>query len=154
MLPKALGLDISVKKGDFPHLYNLPENYDYIGKLPDLQYFSIDYMLPEKRQKLINWHNSQSHVTNWNFMEELISYCKNDVEILHQCIMKFRSTFKEITGLDPITRSFTLASIAMETFTTLFLGSGKNLANTPVDGYNKSKLFSISSNCYLDWIEY
>jgi len=44
-LPKCLGLDINVKKGEFPHLFNLPENYNYIGTIPEQKYFGINYLI-------------------------------------------------------------------------------------------------------------
>ena len=68
--------------------------------------------------------------------------------------MKFRNLFREVPTLDPITRSFTLASIAMETFTALFLDVFE-LANTPVEGYyKKCKNYSISGSCWIDCLEY
>jgi len=151
-LPKALGLDINVKKGNFPHLFNKSDNYNYVGCIPALKYFGIEYMNIDNKHKLEEWYDKQLGKSNWCFKTELINYCKNDVDILLECVMKFRKSFKEITGLDPITRSFTLASIAMETFTSLYLNKFE-LANTPVMGYKKSKNFSFKSNCWLDLLE-
>ena len=41
------------KKGDFPHKFNNPENYNYIGPMPDLKYYDIDRM-KEDIKKLLN----------------------------------------------------------------------------------------------------
>jgi len=149
-LPKALGLDIDVRKGEFPHLFNIPENYKYQGNIPDIKYFSTDYMTPERKEKFEKWYIEQFDRNDWNFMEELINYCKNDVNILKLCIMKFRTVFKEISGIDPITRSFTLAAIGAEVFSSQHLGL-KELANTPANGkYNNKKYQSRIGNAWLD----
>ena len=48
-LPAALGLDVSLKKGDFSHLFNRKENYNYLGPIPDLDNFWIEYLPPQKK---------------------------------------------------------------------------------------------------------
>ena len=152
-LPKALGLDVTNQKGDFPYLFNIQSNYDYEGEIPDLKYFGTEYMPPEKKIKLEEWHETEKvSKKTWNFKSELINYCQNDVNILMSCIMKFREVFKNITNLDPITRAFTLASIGLEVFKSKYLNE-KELAITPTEGYTAVKNYSISANCWLDWIE-
>ena len=152
-LPKAFGLDVSIKKGDFPHFFNKPENYNYQGIIPDLEYFNPEYLSPKKRNKLIEWHSEyRASGNNWIFMEELISYCKNDVEILMLCVMKFRELFKAVTTIDPITRTFTLASIGLETFKAGILPKD-TLAISPVQGYSAVKNHSKAADCWLDYIQ-
>ena len=151
-LPKALGLQMEIKKGDFPHAFNIPEHYDYEGPIPSLEYFKLDQHKPEKAKKIHEWYAKQLTRNDWNFRNELISYCQNDVEILMQCIMKFREEFKNITTLDPITRCFTLASIGMEVFKSKFL-PGKKLAITPIGGYTKNRNHSKVAETWLDWIQ-
>ncbi|KAG8139447.1 hypothetical protein E2320_002216 [Naja naja] len=43
-LPKAMGFQDS--KGYFPHLFNMSENQDYVGTLPDAKYYSPETMMP------------------------------------------------------------------------------------------------------------
>lgn len=39
-MPKMFGMDTStMKKGHFPYLFNVPENIDYVGPIPDMKYF-------------------------------------------------------------------------------------------------------------------
>jgi len=66
-LPKSIRIRCFTKKGDFPHMFNLNSNYDYVGKIPSIDFFSIDEMKPDKANKIKEWHKSQSNVTNWNF---------------------------------------------------------------------------------------
>jgi len=56
-LPKAFNLPLNLKKGDFPHLFNMPENWEYIGSLPDIEYFGIAYMSPHKADEFRKWYN-------------------------------------------------------------------------------------------------
>ena len=51
--PKTFGLK-ELKKGYFPHLFNLPANQDYIGPIPLKHYYDPDHMKPEKRKKIFN----------------------------------------------------------------------------------------------------
>jgi len=39
--PKTLGLDESLRKGDFPHLFNNARSQNYIGLYPDLDYYDL-----------------------------------------------------------------------------------------------------------------
>lgn len=41
--PKAFGLK-EFKKGYSPHLFNSLENENYVGPLPDKEYYQPDYM--------------------------------------------------------------------------------------------------------------
>ena len=41
-------------KGNFPHRFNRPENYDYIGPMPDIEYYEIDRMNEDKRNDFID----------------------------------------------------------------------------------------------------
>lgn len=40
-LLKTLGLDESLMKGDFPHLFNTPINQNYVGLYSDLGYYEL-----------------------------------------------------------------------------------------------------------------
>ena len=58
-LPKMFGFAKECKKGDFPHKFNNPENYNYIGPMPDLKYYDIDRMKEDTRGDFITWYNEQ-----------------------------------------------------------------------------------------------
>ena len=48
-----------LKKGFFPHLFNLPHHQNYVGRIPDLEFFDPDSMKPEKKEELTRWHADQ-----------------------------------------------------------------------------------------------
>ena len=153
-LPRALGLDAELVKGLFPFHFNKEENYNYIGEIPHKSMFGYDFMSKNKQKKFDEWHESflESKLL-WNFKDELIKYCKNDVEILLKCVMKFRNEFIKITGIDPITRCFTLASVGLEVFRTKFLQNNQ-LAKSPNNNYSDSfSKNSIKGNSWLDYLK-
>ena len=94
-LPKAFGIE-ELKKGYFPHYFNTPANWDYIGDYPHPDYYSIEYMGSDEREKFLKWHGEQKG--DFNFREEMHSYCVSDVDILRRSCMKFRQLLLTITG--------------------------------------------------------
>lgn len=146
-LPKAFGLVET--KGFFPHLFNHQKNYSYCGKIPDLQYFDVENLSPSKKQEIQNWHSNW--IGEWNLKEELEKYCQSDVNILMQAMMTFRTDFKQITGICPLSRCFTLASIGIEVFRTLMMQKN-TIGIPPISGY-KLRKNSFEASAYLDWLE-
>ena len=150
-LPEALGLDVSLKKGTFPHLFNSTKNYNYIGSIPDLKYYCLKTMKRKDADELRKWHEEQTNSGyTFDFKNELINYCKNDVEILKQAVLKFQEIIKATTGIDPYTRTFTLASLVLLVFKTLFL-KPKTIGVTPINGYSAKHNHSNVGDAWLDW---
>ncbi|RWR98510.1 hypothetical protein B4U79_10732, partial [Dinothrombium tinctorium] len=133
-LPKAYGL--SEIKGFFPHEFNQEANFNYEGPMPDLKYFELEYMTPSKAAEIKCWYDEQ--VANdyvFNFEKELTIYCLMDV-----------------TGIDPITRCFTLASIGLEVFQAKIL-QDETIGITPIEGYREAKNFSKTGAAWLYYME-
>ena len=100
-----------LKKGFFPHLFNTPENQQYVGRIPDLEFYDPDGMMPAKKEELLHWHDEQvrRNVT-FIFKEELIAYCKSDVNLLKQGCQKFQEEFQSQAGFNPMHKCVTIAS--------------------------------------------
>ena len=84
-LPKSFALK-EMKKGYFPHLYNMQEMNNLEGSkvlphLPPLQYYDVDNMNIEKCEKFLIWYENNKHKC-FDFYEELFEYCRSDVDIL------------------------------------------------------------------------
>lgn len=142
-------------KGTFPHLANTEEFYDYDGVILDKKWYATEYFTETDRIEFHRWHNEQvSKGTRFKFMEELKKYCENDVEILLFSVMQFRKLFKEITGIDPITRKFTLASIGQEYFRSSIMKEN-TIGIVPTGGYLPipGKGSSVPESAWLDDIE-
>ena len=56
--PKTFGLT-ELKKGYFPHKFNIPENQEYVGPVPAMDYYMPEVMSPKGRQEFETWHKEQ-----------------------------------------------------------------------------------------------
>ena len=107
--PKTFGLT-ELKKGYFPHLFNKDENQDYVGPLPDKQFYMPNNMSVEDRQAFNTWHDrltGEGYV--FDFKHELLEYCKSDVLLLKQGCLTFKKEFEAKAGFDPF-EQMTIAS--------------------------------------------
>ena len=152
-LPKAFGIEEMAVKGFFPHHFNEPENWMYIGPYPDRKYYRPDMMKTEARDAFEKWY-SEMIMTNqvFDFKQDIIKYCLNDVEILACCCLAFRSKFIELNGLDPFSRCFTIAQVSLEVLRALYLEK-ETLANTPKGSYTNLRRRSRESLAWLDYQE-
>lgn len=151
-LPKSFGFEKIALKGYFPYLFNTTENQGYVGPIPRQEFFNPDMMSSPAKQQFNHWYSGLKDKKDWSIDEEMLKYCRNDTLILMLAVMKFRILFKDITGIDPITRCFTLASIGLETYRSKFI-TDQVIGITPVVGY-ASRRSSNEGNAWLDWVEY
>ena len=151
-LPVTFKFEDRLVKGHFPFQFNVPGNENYCGDVPDLEFFVNSRTKPSEKDKIQNWRSQRMQEGNWNFKHELEKYCEADVEILTISVMSFIDKFRNITGINPITRNFSLPSIAMEIFTTLHL-KPNIIGITPISSYMGAKQDSVEGNIWLDWIE-
>ena len=100
-----------LKKGFFPHLFNIPAHQQYVGRIPDLEFYDPDSMTSSKKEELLQWHAQQvRRNVQFNFKEELISYCQSDVKILKQGCQAFQREFHNEAGFNPMEEAYTIAS--------------------------------------------
>lgn len=119
-MPKVLGLEVSIRKGFFPHRCLAAATYfkykSYRGVIPELKYFEPDKMSAERRQSLLEWHQQWlvSGVV-YDLMDEAVKYCIDDAEILRRAALKFRWIFLKLTSgvFDPLLHNMTIAQSAM-----------------------------------------
>ena len=126
--PKTFGQD-ELCKGYFPHYFNKDENQEYVGPIPCQDDYGVKYMKPEAREKFMAWHQEQ--VENnyvFDFQQEILKYCRSDVDILAQCCKLYREMFRlatdtgnDETGLDPFDSATTIASYCMQVYRAKFL---------------------------------
>ena len=75
-LPKTFNLP--VKKGMFPHEFNVPENQDYVGVIPPSHFFGTKFMKKEKFKEFEEWYLEwgrkylNQEIGDWDFQKELI----------------------------------------------------------------------------------
>ena len=118
--PKTFGIE-ELAKGSFPHLFNKKENGNYVGPIPPTPYYNPDGMSPKDKETFLAWHASKNESNYvFNFKEEIIAYCRSDVDILRRCCLEFRELFHEVTEIDPF-RTITIASACHKVYRTNYL---------------------------------
>ena len=100
-----------LKKGFFPHLFNCPENQQYVGRIPDIEFYDPDGMMPNKKEELTRWHADQvRRNVPFDFQKEMIDYCMSDVALLKAGCEAFQQEFQRQAGFNPMARCVTIAS--------------------------------------------
>ena len=151
-MPKMFDFE-DEEKGFFPHYYNTPENQN-TSNLPiraiDKEYYGYQQFQVKRAEKFNEWYKIQcENDAIFNLKEDMKIYCKQDVNILLQSIMKFRKLFIERTNIDPITRAFTLPSIGLEFFKAKILQKDC-IGITPIYPYTKRRNQSAKAYAWLE----
>ena len=119
--PKTFGQD-ELCKGYFPHMFNKDENQNYVGPIPCQNDYGVNFMKPGEREAFMAWHDEQvANNYRYDFREEIIKYCRSDVDILRKCCLLYREMFRKETGIDPFNKALTIASYCQEVYRTNFL---------------------------------
>jgi hypothetical protein len=147
-LPGAFGLPCG-GKGYFPHFANSPENWNYVGELPDSHYYGVSLMSTSEKKQFDTWYAEQKEKqVVFNFKEELAAYCQQDVEILQQSCMAYRKLMCTVTNCDPFAY-ITLASVCSAVYLSTFMPKD-SIARVPPSGYHNYKYSSEA----FEWVEY
>lgn len=127
--PKTFGLDESkFKKGEFPHLFNRPENQDYVGPIPAIEFYEPEKKSVSQTHKdgvvcakgcgycdFKKWYDAQEG--EYDFKKELIEYCHSDVDILAQSMEVYIRDGIAENNIHPLT-CVTCASYALKVYRT------------------------------------
>ena len=118
--PKTFGFT-ELKKGYFPHLYNIPQNQKYIGEIPDISFYNPDQMSTKDRASFLKWHKERVDENFvFDFYKELLEYCRSDVDILWRGMKSYRQLFLNICNIDPL-QYITIAGDVMNIFREKFM---------------------------------
>ena len=100
-----------LKKGFFPHLFNTPDHQQYVGRIPDLEFYDPEGMMAKKKDELTRWHADQvPRNVPFDFRQEMIEYCKSDVALLKAGCEAFQQEFERQAGFNPMAKCITIAS--------------------------------------------
>ena len=101
----AKQFDLKLLKGYFPHGFNLPENQDYVGLIPDEFFFETKFMKEKQYAEFKQWYDAK-HVAIemgreplWDFQTEILKYCENDVDILAEAWLMYQNKMFDLTGI-------------------------------------------------------
>ena len=147
--PKTFGQD-ELCKGNFPHMFNKDENQNYVGPIPCQNDYGVNFMKPGEREAFMAWHDEQvANNYRYDFREEIIKYCRSDVDILRKCCLLYRGMFRKETGIDPFNKALTIASYCQEVYRTNFLKK-----DTMAIFYHDRQLKIKQSNVAVKWLSY
>ena len=152
--PKAFGLQ-ELKKGFFPHFFNTQDNQDYIGPIPAQDYYDPQGMSPARKDEFCKWHaERRAENYEFNFQEELLSYCQSDVRLLKEGCTKFAAEFQQLAGFNPFEHCVTIASACNRFFRKHCL-TPQTIASEPIRGWHhKGKPYSRVAMEWLYWQEH
>ena len=147
--PKTFGQD-ELCKGYFPHMFNKEENQNYIGPIPCQNDYGVNFMKPGEREAFMAWHDEQvANNYRYDFREEIIKYCRSDVDILRKCCLLYREMFRKETDIDPFNKALTIASYCQEVYRTNFL------KKDTIAIFNNDRQWKIKqSNVAVKWLSY
>ena len=149
-LPEAFGLT-EMEKGFFPHFFNTKANEEYRGPLPGAEYYDPDGMKPETRAKFLKWHQTQTkNEVVFDMKEDIVKYCRSDVDILRRACLQFQTTIQNICNIDPFKCCMTIASLCNLIFRQNFLKEN-TIAAIPSQGYNPAVKYSLLA---CQWLSY
>ena len=150
--PKTFGLT-ELKKGYFPHKFNLPEHQEYVGPIPAIDHYMPETMSPEGRQKFEAWHKEQSdNQVVFDFQQELVAYCESDVRLLKEGCLTFKRVFEAQTGFNPF-EHMTIAS-ACNRDLRMNRMIPNSLASEPVGGWRNNVNQSQVALEWLTWCDH
>jgi len=46
----------------YPHYFNIEENLDYVGAIPDFSYYGVKEMGDEERREFLAWYENQEPI--------------------------------------------------------------------------------------------
>ena len=144
--PKTFGLT-ELRKGYFPHLFNTAANANYVGPIPDKQYYGYNRMKTDDRSAFIKWHNERvAENYTFNLKKERLSYCQSDVDLLRRGMMTFRKDFLDIANINPL-QYITIASVCLAIYRSQFLpeNSIAIINETVKDEYSKESIGWLNS---------
>ena len=146
--PKTFGLT-ELKKGYFPHLFNIEANQHYVGPLPAAHYYMPENMSLEDRAEFDKWHaqlTSENYV--FDFRTELLQYCNSDVLLLKEGCLTFKREFEALAGFNPFDQ-MTIASACSRYLRTHCL-QPQTIACEPLLGWSGRR--TNQSTAALEWL--
>ena len=147
--PKTFGLT-ELKKGHFPHLFNVPDNHEYVGPIPAKHFYMPESMSVSGRAEFEKWYAEQVEKNvEFGFQKELIEYCESDVQLLKQGCLTFKRLFEQEVKFNPWNH-ITIASACNRDLRQNRMAPD-TIASEPVHGW---RIRSNHSKVALEWLHW
>ena len=79
---QSIRFNLPLSKGLFPHLFCQEKNFNYLGEVPANEFYLSFGETTPKEETLEYLAERRNSGELWSFNNELIHYCKKDVELL------------------------------------------------------------------------
>ena len=147
--PKTFGIT-ELKKGYFPHLFNTPDNQEYVGPISDMKYYMPETMSVSGHKAFETWRAQQvADQVQFDFSKELIEYCKSDVKLPKAGCLNFKSLFEAESRSNPFDR-MTITSACNRDLRQNRM-TPNTIASEPLHGWRMS---SNHSEVVLEWLHW
>ena len=122
-----------------------------MGPIPPTPYYNPNGMSPAAKETFLHWHrNLKDNDYVFNFQEEILAYCRSDVDILRRCCLEFRELFRDVTKIDPFEKCLTIASACNQVYRTNYLREN-TIAIIPPRGYCPENKQSLLAQKWLSY---
>nr|P33537.1 RecName: Full=Probable DNA polymerase [Neurospora crassa]CAA39046.1 putative DNA polymerase [Neurospora crassa] len=121
--------NIITKKGKFPYKFVNKDNLEYVGLLPDYEY----YIDPKKGEMITLFEWAAMYTNKWSMRKETIIYLEKDIKALYQLMMEMSNNTYSTFRIN-ITRVKTASALAFLVYRTIFLPNEveeENETNSP-----------------------
>ena len=147
---KTFGIK-ELKKGFWCHAFNKPENFGYVGSIPDKSYYTPHFFSEKKKKEFDIWYECQKDKV-FDFDLELENYCISDVQLLREGTLNFRQNIINLTDglIDPFHRCITIASLCHLVYRSVLMESN-TIGIVPLRGFNPKQK---TSNMARQWLQY
>jgi len=150
--PKTFGLT-ELRKGNFTHKFNIPENQEYVGLIPTIDYYIPKALSPKGRQEFEKWHQEQRNKHEvFDFQKELVAYCKSDVRLLKEGCLTFKRLFEAKAGFNPFEHITTASACNRDLRMNRMIP--KRIASEPVRGWRNRVNQSQVALEWLNWCDH
>jgi hypothetical protein len=154
-LPKMFGIT-ELKKGFFPHLFNTPENFEYVGPYPCKESYGYKFFSESKKNEFDEWYATKANEI-FDFKQELHDYCLSVVKLLSSAVLAFRRIILNISrnekgvSIDPWATAITMPSLCLKIFRRNMMENDL-IGVIPEYGYNPTHKTSLKCQQWLKFV--
>jgi len=133
------GFELQASKSWFPNMFNTKANLDYVGPIPDIEYYGADEMSERERREFMAWYNEQKRKI-FDSRRVLEQYCQDDVTVLRQACRVFKREFLEIENIEVFLEALTIASACNKVLRKKFF-KPETIGLIPPGGYSANRRY-------------
>lgn len=129
----------------------MPKNWNKVTPCPNTNKYIIKKKPVEDKKAFLERYSTEKETCDgvFDFRQEMVNYCCNNVTVLRKCVLKFREDFLNLTELDPF-ESVTIVA-PCEKYLKTFVLQEEEVAIISTHGYQRNKKTSIQATQWLEW---